>query len=109
MRLISKLTIWVFVLLALAVLALYLFIEIKGRPFLEQVMTSNLGTPVTASQVRFVFPVGLRLDNLTVEGIAEVKEARVYLSFPVIFGRTFYISHVILKEPQIMVRKTAGA
>ncbi len=108
MKLVSKLTIWLFVLLAFAVLALYFFVETNGKPFLEHKLSAGLGRQVTASQVRFVFPVGLRLDDLSVEGVLKVKEARAYLSFPVIFGKTFYISHIILKEPQIMVRKTAG-
>lgn len=98
--------IWLFVLLAFAVLALYLFVESNGKMFLEQRMSATLGRQVATSQVRFVFPVGLRLDDLAIEGIMSVKEARVYLSFPVVFGRTFFISHVILKEPQIMVHKT---
>lgn len=109
MRLVSKLTIWLFVLLAFAVLALFLFIETNGKPFLEQKMSVSLGRPVTMAQARFVFPVGLRLDDLTVEGVLKAQEARVYLSFPVFFGRTFYISHVVLKEPQVLVRKTAVA
>src|SRR3989338_1955579 len=105
MSLISKFTIWIFVFLAFAVLALYLFVETNGKPFLEQKMTASLGRQVTTSQVRFVFPVGLRLDDLAIDGVLKVKEARVYLSFPVIFRRTFFISHIVLKEPEVMIHK----
>jgi len=96
---------WLFILLVIAVVGLYVFVTRNGEEIARQRLSALLRRPVTVGQVRFIFPFGVRLDDLSVEGAFAVKTVRVQLELPVYYDRQAVISKMRLSEPVFFVQR----
>jgi len=106
MQILKRILVWLFVIITIIASGLYIFIQVQGKDLIEEKLTLILDRDVVIDDVRFVFPLGLRIDNLDVPGILHAKEARVQIGFPVILGRDFVISNLVLNEPAIVFHRT---
>jgi len=100
-----KIFLWVFVLVSIFFFGIYIYIKANGKAIFERELGLALNRQVNVQDVRFIFPVGLRVDGLKIKGLLHAKEVRVRLGFPVILGKEHIISSVVFIQPLIVLQR----
>ena len=81
MTLLRKALLAVVILLFVFFISLFVFIRFHGKNFIEQQAGGILKRKVTIEQAGYVFPVGLHLSNLNIEGLLFASDAEIRCDF----------------------------
>ena len=106
MRLFQRIFIWLFVIMAFVVLGFYVFVKVSGKQFVEQRLSEIFRREVQTADVRFIFPLGLRLDRLDIQGFFRAKEIRLQMRFPIVLGKQIFIAGMRIEEPFMVMQRT---
>jgi len=109
MKFIRVIGVSLFLIVVFALLGVYIFFRLHGKELCEQKLSRALKRDVTITQVRFVFPLGLRLDEVTVQGVLKAKELRAYLGLASFVGKEIVLSHLTINEPLFALIKRQGS
>jgi len=107
MRVFTRFFVWIFILLTLLLVGTYIYININGKRILTEQLTEAFKKPVSIGNVRLAFPVGLRIDDLNIEGLIQSKEVRFQIGFFSFLEHYAHISSLSLIEPQIVLLKNS--
>ena len=105
----QKILMWLFVVVAIGSLGLYVFFRVNGKAIAEQSLSEAFGNKTSIEDVRFIFPLGLRLDSVKVENVFSAREIRIQLGFPVVWGNRYVFSKVSLLGPAIVLVRNQGS
>ena len=106
MRIIQKIFIWLFVIMAFVVLGFYVFVKLNGKQFVEERLRETFQREVQTAEVRFIFPLGLRIDRLDIKGLFRAREIRVQMALPVVLGRQVFVAGMKIEEPFLVLQRT---
>jgi len=101
-----KIFVYIFVVIAVIFFGLYLFVQLQGKTILKARLEEAFNRNVEVGNVRFIFPLGVRVDDLNVEGLVQAKEARVQAGLPIFLKRGYIVSSLTLIEPFVALKRT---
>ena len=101
-----KLLLAVVIVLVVFFISLVVFIRLQGKDFIERQAGAILHRPVTIDQAQFVFPMGVDLTDLNIEGLLFAPEARVRFNLFALLGGGFRLAEVKLEAPVLTLHQT---
>ncbi len=82
-------------------------IRLKGKELIEGRASAMLDRPVTIAKASFIFPIGVHLTDLNIEGLLFAPVAEVRCSLMAFLGRNFELSEVLMDGPILTLHRGA--
>lgn len=90
--------------------ALSFFVSTQGKIILTTELTKVFKKPVDIRRVQLIFPLGLSIQDLSVQDFGHIKRVEIGLGLVYLFAKHMDFSRVALYEPAIVLnRKDFGA
>jgi len=86
-------------------ISLAVFIRFQGKNFIETQASAILHRPVTIGQAQFVFPSGVCLTDLNIEGLVFAPKAQVLCELVAFPGGNFRLAEVKLEAPVLTLHR----
>ena len=104
----KKFIVILLVVLAVISVTAFVLINLKGKDVIVSQLQSKLNADVKIGSVKIIFPITVKLHNLSIENFLETKELAVQPSILSLFTGNIAISKISLVSPKIIVEKTRG-
>jgi uncharacterized protein involved in outer membrane biogenesis len=108
MALLRKALLSVVILLFVFFISLVVFIRFQGKNFIERQAGAILQRLVTIDQADFIFPMGVHLTDLSIEGLLFAPEAQVRCDLFALLGGRIRLAEVKLEAPVLTLHRTGG-
>ena len=105
-RIVPRILLGLFFIFWAGVVACSIYIQLNGRQMVMDQLQPLFNRPVALKDVRFLFPFGLRVSDLEVEGLIKVKDLQVQMGIPDLFRKRLRLLFVSLKEPVVVFQRT---
>ncbi|MDP2653229.1 MAG: hypothetical protein Q8Q08_04275 [Candidatus Omnitrophota bacterium] len=97
-----------FILTVIALAWFYVYIQMNGKQLVEENLSRVFNRPVTTKHVQGLFPLGIMLDELQVEGLLSAQSVRIHLGFPVISDKQLVIGSLHIEDVAVLVESGNG-
>lgn len=99
MKFLKYCLIWLAILMIFASVGGYTYIRLEGKHLFEKQLVRFFGQPVEVDDVRYLFPVGIRLIGLKIHNVLDVQDVRLHLRVPFLLKKYFVIARLELYWP----------
>ncbi len=112
MRIFVRILAGLFILLWIVAVACYIYIGLNGRELVVETLSEMFHKPVQMSSTYFLFPFGLRINDLKVGEkmeVMQVKDVQMQIGVPDFFNRRFHFLFMSLSEPVLNISRTRNS
>jgi hypothetical protein len=106
MALLKKIFFIVLIVTMVFFISLIVFIRLQGKNFIERQAGAILQRPILIDQAQFIFPMGVHLTNLNIEGLLFAPAAQVSCDLLAFLGGRFRLAEVKLEDPVLTLHQT---
>ena len=108
MKIIFKILAALFIILWIAILSCYIYIRLNGRQLIVEALSEVFHKPVHLEGIHFLFPFGLRVNDLRVgeeNDCLQIRDAQIQVGLPDVFHRRFHLLFMNLSDPVLNVTR----
>lgn len=99
MKFLKYCLIWLAILMIFASVGGYTYIRLEGKHLFEKQLVRFFGQSAEVDDVRYLFPVGIRLMGLKIQNVLDVEDVRLHLRIPFLLDKYFMIARLELYRP----------
>jgi len=105
MRRIVKIFIIFFIIILFVLTSAYFYLRVKGKDLVVQSIEQQLGKKISFGSVNFSYPLTVKIEQISVEGYGNAKEAIFSLSLPYLLLGEVHFGHIEVVEPYILLTR----
>ena len=112
MRIFVRILAVLFIILWMGVVTCYIYIRLNGRQLVIETLSEVFHEPVRLEATYFLFPFGLRINDLKVgekKEVIQIKDVQVQIGIPDLFHRRVHLLFMRLSQPVLNITRAQNS